>query len=214
MCGRFTQSKEPAKIAKRFKVDSVALEEFKKSYNIPPSSKVPVVVPTEKRRRLESAAWGLKREWAPQIINLQAEKLLKGAFKKLLSTRRCLVPADGFYEWGTRGAKKYPVHFRLKSGELFGFPAIYDEDEPKTFAIFTTTPNTVVSPVHHRMPAILLPDQEDAWLDTSQSDAEAVVKLLGPYPADLMEAYEVSPAVSSPKNDAPELILPLKGPSR
>ncbi len=146
MCGRYTLAADPARIAKRFNVSSITLEEFKPSYNIPPSLKLPIIVQTPTHRRLESAVWGIKREWAPNIINLQAEKLLKGAFKKSLALRRCLIPADGFYEWGTKDGIKYPVRFQLKDGDLFGFPGLYDEGEPKTFLFFTIAPNAVVSP--------------------------------------------------------------------
>jgi putative SOS response-associated peptidase YedK len=210
MCGRFTQSKDPKQIAKRFKVDSIALDDFKPSYNIPPSAKVPIIVPTEKGRRLESGQWGLKRAWAPQIINLQAEKLAKGVFKKNLASQRCIVPADGWYEWGTAGGKKYPVRFQLNDGELFGFPALYDQGDPKTFAIFTTAPNEIAAAVHHRMPAILLPDQEDVWLNTALADITALVALLRPFPAARMLSYPVSLVVNSPRNNSPELIKPIR----
>ena len=209
MCGRFTQSKDPNQIAKRFKVDSIALEDFQPSYNIPPTAKVPIIVATERGRRLESGRWGLKREWASQIINLQAEKLLKGAFKNAVGTRRCIVPADGFYEWGHAAGKKYPVRFQLPGAELFGFPGIYDEGEPKAFVIFTTTPTEVVAKVHARMPAILVPENEDAWLDPRQTDLPTLVGLLLPYPPDRIESYPVSLAVNSPKNNSPELIRPI-----
>jgi putative SOS response-associated peptidase YedK len=209
MCGRFTQSKDPNQIAKRFKVDSIALDDFKPSYNIPPSAKVPIVVPTETGRRLESGQWGLKRQWAPQIINLQAEKLAKGVFKKNLASQRCIVPADGWYEWGTADGKKYPVRFQLNDGDLFGFPALYDQGDPKTFAIFTTTPNEIAAAIHHRQPGILLPEQEDAWLDPAQTDISVLVALLKPYPAASMRSYSVSLAVNSPKNDSPDLIKPI-----
>jgi len=214
MCGRVTLAYDPEKIAKRFKATSVAIDEYKRSYNIPPSAKMPIILEADKHRRMESAVWGLKREWASNIINLQAEKLAKGSFKKVLTVRRCILPVDGFFEWGTFGGKKYPVYFKLKTGELFGMPAIYDEGEPKTFAIFTTTPNKIVAPVHHRMPAMLLPEQEDSWLDPKLNDVDAAVAFLRPYPAELMEGYPVSPAVNSPKNDAPELLQQVKGPSR
>ncbi len=209
MCGRFTQSKDPNQIAKRFKIDSVALDDFKPSYNIPPSAKVPIIVLIEKGRRLESGRWGLKREWAPQIINLQAEKLAKGVFKKNLASQRCIVPADGWYEWGTEGGKKYPVRFQLNGGELFGFPALFDQGDPKTFAIFTTAPNEIAAAVHQRMPAILLPDQEDKWLNPALTDIRALVALLTPYPAARMQSYPVSLAVNSPRNNSPELINPI-----
>ena len=209
MCGRFTQGKDPNQIAKRFKVDSIALDAFKSSYNIPPSAKVPIIVPTEKGRRLESGQWGLKREWAPQIINLQAEKLAKGVFKKNLATQRCIIPADGWYEWGTVGGKKYPVRFQLNDGELFGFPGIFDQGELKIFAIFTTTPNSVAILVHHRMPSILLPEHEDAWLDPKLTDIPRLIGLLAPYPADPIQSYAVSVAVNSPRNDSPDLIKPI-----
>ena len=209
MCGRFTLAKDPSEIAKRFNVSSIALDEFKRGYNIPPTSLVPIVISTEKGRRLESGKWGLTREWAPQITNLQEEKILKGTFKKLLGSQRCIVPADGFYEWGTRDKRKYPVWFHMKDKGLFGFAAIYDTGEPKTFSIFTTAPNSVVKCTHDRMPVILLPDYEDKWLDSSITDVEKLHRLLSQYPADLMSGYEVSPAVNYPKNNDHRLIAPI-----
>lgn len=209
MCGRYTLSKDITAIAKRFNVTNVAFEDLRPGYNIPPTSLVPVVVQTPKGRRLELARWGLKREWALQIANLKEEKIVKGPFKKLLASQRCIVPVDGFYEWGVRDKKKYPVWFHLNSRELFGFAAIYDEGEPKTFSIFTTSPNTVVSKTHDRMPVILSAQNEDKWLDSSVKDLEILHSFLTKYPDSDMASYEVSAAVNYPKNNDPQLIKPI-----
>jgi len=209
MCGRFTLFKEPELIVERFGVDSIAIEEFKVSFNIPPTAKVPIITATLNGRRLETAKWGIQRAWAPQITNLQAEKILKGTFRKQLAAQRCIVPANGFYEWATRAKKKYPVYFQLKSQELFGFPGIYDEGELKTFSIFTIKPNAVVAPTHDRMPAILLRENESKWLDPKITDLKALSQLLITFPAEAMTSHEVTTAVSYARNDHPDLIKPI-----
>jgi putative SOS response-associated peptidase YedK len=150
------------------------------------------------------------------ITNLTVEKLPKGPFKSVLIKRRCLIPADGFYEWKPVGAKKMPFRFTLKDDSLFSFAGIYDDPDPdsgppvRTFTIFTTEANPLVAPVHHRMPAILPPDLEDPWLDASLTDVEKVIGMLRPYPPDKMKSYAVSTALNSGKIDTPDLIKPVE----
>lgn len=210
MCGRFTIAQRLDAIGQRFIADGFDVREFAANYNVPPTAKVPIMPASKpQKRKIEMATWGLKREWSPNIINLRVEKLLTGAFQKLLSMQRCLIPADGFYEWGTRNGKKFPMHFRMKGGGLFGFPGLYDEGNPKNFLFFTISPNELVAKIHDRMPAILRPQDEELWLDASQTNMKTVHKLLITYPAAEMEGWEVSPAVNTPKNNSAELLKPI-----
>jgi len=147
------------------------------------------------------------------LINARAETLAeKPTFSRLLTHNRCLIVADGFYEWQQVDGRKEPVYIHLKDDAPFVFAGLWDalrSDAGETQAygtIITTSANSLIAPIHHRMPAILPPDAIDAWLDPKCTDA---VRLLQPYPADAMAWYPVSDAVNSPKNDGPELVRPL-----
>jgi putative SOS response-associated peptidase YedK len=138
-------------------------------FNVAPATNLSVIVLKDGKRYLEPMRWGLSRQWDKSkpprlIVNLRADKLARGPFKEGLIKRRCLVPADGFYEWETKQGKKRPVRFTMKDEEYFAFPAIYDEPNPeagppvRSFTIFTTEANSLVGRYHDRMPAILLPE--------------------------------------------------------
>jgi putative SOS response-associated peptidase YedK len=167
------------------------------------------------------AKWGLLPHWAKdskiafKLINARAETLTeKPAYRGLLTRHRCLIPADGFYEWtvGSDG-KKYPIHFHLPDYELFAFAGLWTartDDETgeitESCTIITTQPNDLVAPVHDRMPVILLPDAEATWLDQAISKEHAL-SLLEPYPAELMRALPASTRVNSLRNDDAGLLL-------
>ena len=166
--------------------------------------------------------WGFQPAWMagkskrPPPINARGETLLeRPMFKGAVGKGRCLIPADGFYEWKVvPGQKtKQPMYIHLKSSELYAFAGLWtwggDEVGP-TCAIITTSPNEVVEPIHDRMPVILTRDAERLWLDAEAPPLEAMSVLL-PYPADLMEAYGVSTAVNSPRGQGAELIEPATG---
>ena len=196
-------------------------------YNLAPSQDAPVVgvnPKTPDARTLRLMHWGLvpyhAKDAAKPIINARAETLAqRPAFRGLLPRRRCLVPADGFYEWRKEGRTRTPMRFTLRNGELFAFAGLWDrwvrpDGTPLySFTIVTTSPNSVLEPVHNRMPVILLPEDEATWLDPTVTDTAALSQLLKPYRAELMDAYCVSRAVNSPVNDSPECIaadeLPL-----
>jgi putative SOS response-associated peptidase YedK len=206
----------------RFHVEEVAASPAER-YNIAPTQ--PVAVITQEaggHRVLDAFQWGLIPSWAkdpgigPKMINARAETLAeKPAFKNALKRRRCLIPADGFYEWKQEGAARQPMHIRRADGDLFALAGLWEEwrqpnGEPlRTCAIITVAPNALMLPIHDRMPAILSPEAEAAWLDTTQSDLASALTLLQPYPADALEAFAVSRRVNAPVIDEPALLNAL-----
>jgi putative SOS response-associated peptidase YedK len=150
------------------------------------------------------------------MINARADRVSESsAFKRPLKSRRCLIVADGFYEWRKAGGKKIPMFIRLKSKEPFGFAGLYEtwkapDGEPVTSCtIITTEANELVAPIHDRMPVIIPKRRHKTWLDPENQDVAKVVALLAPFPAEKLEAYEVSRLVNTPANNSPECIAPL-----
>jgi putative SOS response-associated peptidase YedK len=220
MCGRYSQAADMAQLAKRFGIELAEVIEVKPRYNLAPSEEALTIVLDGSKRRFEAMKWGVTHKVSNAkkpyfITNLRAEKLIYGGFLPALSKRRCLVPADGFYEWKGEKGNKQPFRFTMKDDSIFAFPAIYDEPQPgaktkhRTFTIFTLKPNTLVAKVHDRMPAILPREWEGTWLDQALQDAERIIKMLQPYPADKMKSWAVSPVLNSARIDAPELIKPI-----
>lgn len=220
MCGRFTQSQSIPWIAQEFGIAEVSCD-LGPSYNIAPTQKVAVVV-TDGVKKLVSVRWGLVPSWAKDIsigskmINARAETITeKASYKNAFKKRRCLVVADGFYEWQNVGDSKRPVYIRLKSGKPFGFAGLYEVWKPQegdaitTCTIITTEANELMVPIHARMPVIIPRQHEDLWLNP---ETEAPGWLLKPYPAEEMEAYPVSKRVNSPKNNSPLCIERVKLP--
>lgn len=221
MCGRFSRRHQVEEIEERFEVEAEGFD-FAPSYNIAPSQISPVITFRD-RRLIEASKWGLVPFWAKEpsignkMINARAETLAeKPSFRNALARRRCLVPADGFYEWQKRGkGPGVPYYIRLRGGGLFAFAGLWEEwKDPAggvlhTFTIITTEPNELISAFHHRMAVILAPGDEGAWIDPKLAPADAL-SLLRPYPAAEMEAFVVSRAVNSPANDGPQLIEPLE----
>ena len=192
-------------------------------YNVAPGQEVPVIT-GEGGNRLVPMTWGLIAPFVQDpvggrpIINARAETLLsRPAFRDAVRGRRCLVPATGFYEWKPEGRRRVPFYVRLKAGPLFAFAGIYEVrpgppgDSLATFAIITTMPNKVVSPLHDRMPAILGRENEARWLQAGEIGPGDLAGVLAPYPAPEMEAYPVSGRVNDPANDGPDLVRPLAG---
>ncbi|MDX5337460.1 MAG: SOS response-associated peptidase [Cyclobacteriaceae bacterium] len=216
MCGRYSLSKSKIDLEERFQAEMLA--EFKPRYNIAPTQLVPVIT-SESPKGFSFFYWGITPDFgqnkpvAQKLINAKAETVHeKISFKSSFERRRCLIPADGFYEWKKLGKKtKIPHRFTLREEDLFSFAGIWEEYESlsgeiqHTFLILTTTPNEVVSEVHDRMPVILSRENEKKWLD-KYSSQEDLVKMLNPYPAELMLSYTVSPMVNSVQNDSPGLI--------
>lgn len=228
MCGRFTQHHDLPEIVSRFDVQQ-ALFPVEPRYNVAPTQAVGVVV-TEaatKERILDGFQWGLVPSWAKdtaignKMINARAETIAeKPAFKRALQYRRCIVPADGFYEWeraGPDGKIRIPRHFHRTDGSLFGFAGLWEKWESPdgspllTFTVITTEANGVVRPTHDRMPVILqTPEDEARWLDDSLKDTDLLVSLLKPYPEDWMDSYTVSRRVNSPAVDEVGLLEPIE----
>jgi len=221
MCGRYTLTKFGGTIRKAFRVKG-EVEAFKPRFNIAPSQAAPVIV---SEHRLAWMQWGLVPSWAKdpaignRMINARSETVAeKPAFKGPLQRRRCLVLADGFYEWKRDGRARLPFYFRLHGHQPFAFAGLWDEwSSPEgsplqTFTILTTQANPVVEPVHHRMPVILNAEQGGQWLKAETIAPGALAGLLPPLPAEALEAYPVDPMVNSPKHDRPECVVPKESP--
>jgi putative SOS response-associated peptidase YedK len=221
MCGRYTQTSAFDELALRFgiTIEDEDCEELTPRYNTAPSLSVPVVVAAAGGRRLVMARWGFRPAWmkggAPPPINAKAETLATSRmFQDSLKRGRCLVPADGFYEWkAVAGQKrKQPYYVKVREG-LFAFAGLWTPPAapglPPTCAIITVASNDLLAEIHNRMPAILERLDEDRWLDPRVTEAAELLACLRPLPADRMEAYPVSARVSSPGNEGPELVEPL-----
>jgi putative SOS response-associated peptidase YedK len=225
MCGRFSQAQIAELDREVFKLlSSPALPP---RYNVAPTQEVAVVrqpgEPTE--RSLDLLRWGLIPHWAKdptigtRMINARAESVAdKPAFRDSFRERRCLVPADGFYEWAKTKHGKQPYYVRVLGGGLFAFAGLWDRwrdpagEVRETFTIITTEPNELLRPVHNRMPAILAPEDYDSWLAPEPTDATDLTELLRPYPTEQMSYYPVSRYVNSPDNEGPECIRPAELP--
>jgi putative SOS response-associated peptidase YedK len=162
------------------------------------------------------SAWAADPSIGKRIINARAETLTElPSFKPLVDRRRCIIPADGFYEWRMEGRRKVPMWVHLKTKEPFGLAGLWDVwwkpdgKRVKSFTIITTEPKELVRPIHNRMPVILQPEDEDQWLDASRAPFAKAKSLLKPYPEELMDAHDVSTVVNSAKYDGPECIQPV-----
>ena len=224
MCGRYRLSRRKQMIEEQFDCDPWD-EDRSPRYNIAPTQAVPVIRqhPKEPDRQISTMRWGLIPNWAKSsdgaagMINARSETAAsKPAFRDPLKFRRCLIPADGFYEWARKGKSKQPYCFEVNEGELFAFAGIWDGWKNadgqwiKTCSILTTTPNAVTSTVHDRMPVILNPDSYDLWLDPGMNDVGGVSELLKPYEARMMRCYPVSTRINHVANDDEECSRPIE----
>ncbi len=193
-------------------------------YNLAPGQLGPVVV-NEGANTLLMMQWGLVPSWAKEpsigykMINARTETLAeKTSFKRLLPSRRCLILADGFYEWAKLKKGKAPMRFFLKGGAPFAFAGLWDRwkkpdgNELRTYTIITTQANELLKPVHDRMPVILTREREGQWLDPELKDSQKLRELLQPYASEEMDSYYVSPMVNSPRNDRAQCIDPIDPP--
>jgi len=223
MCGRYTYYPgEFSDLRIPFNL-AFDLAQLKQRFNIAPGQDAPVIAANEGRgNSLVMYRWGLIPSWAKEaaigykMINARCETVTeKPTFKRLVGKRHCLVLANGFFEWRKDDKKKFPMHFKLKSGESFTFPGLWDSwKQPDgnilhTYTLLTTTPNELVKPVHDRMPVILSEDASLKWLSCKPETVPQCLELLKPFPAEQMEAYEVSPIVNSGKVDSPECVKPV-----
>lgn len=220
MCGRYTITCPPEQIRVEFGVDAPA--GYEPRYNVAPRQPVPVIGrDAGGARRAAMVLWGLVPHWSRspthvrRTINARAESLLERAtFREPFLERRCLVLADGFYEWRRDPTGRQPFRFYLRSGRPFAFAGLWDRwREPDggslfSCAIVTTDASTVVAPVHERMPVILTPDEREVWLDP-ETPVERLQAMLRPYARGDLTANQVSRRVNSVDNDSPECIEPL-----
>lgn len=220
MCGRYSLFASKEDLMERFDIFQWEELEWIERYNVAPSQQVLAVVRGMDGNRAGFLRWGLVPSWAsdPKIgykmINARSETVdQKPSFKRLLKRRRCLIIADGFYEWKKEGKTKQPYRFHLKSKQPFAFAGLWDrwekgDDIIQSCTIITTEANDVVKDVHDRMPVILTNETEDIWLDRN-IEVEQLKEILVPYKADDMDRYPISSLVNSPKNDTVEIINSL-----
>ncbi|MGC9521880.1 MAG: SOS response-associated peptidase [Anaerolineae bacterium] len=220
MCGRFTLWLQFGDLIKAFP-DLKFPEKLPPRYNIAPTQQV-AVVPNDGDKAIRFFQWGLVPFWAKdpsigsRMINARSETAAeKPAFRTAYRRRRCLILADGFYEWRKEPGRtgKTPMYVRMASGEPFAFAGLWElwnpDDAPLySCTILTTRPNALVAPIHNRMPVILPRSAYDRWLDPAEQRAGALDDLLGPYPAEEMTAYPVSRVVNNPSNDVPDCVQP------
>ena len=219
MCGRLTLAEDHSELEGRFQFKAQGFE-WVPRYNVAPTQPVLAVLGNGERRG-EMLRWGLVPSWAKnpgigsRLINARAETVAeKPAFRQSLRSRRCLVLADGFYEWKHVTGKRVPMRIVLKTGEAFAFAGLWDDwrspsrDMIRSCTIITTTANTLLAPIHDRMPVILDRDSESAWLDPTAGLA-SLTRMLVPHRPEDMDAYPVSTVVNSPRYDAPECIARL-----
>lgn len=214
MCGRFSETSHSTKIAKAFRVDPRVIPPKQNRFNITPSQPVLTLMNDFGKKRFDYLNWGLVPSWAKDpslgagMINARAETIFeKPSFKSLVKNSRCLIVADGFYEWKKIGSKKQPYFIQLKSRETFGFAGLYtswtsrDGSEIHSCTIVTTTPNEQMVTIHQRMPVILTGVKAECWLDKNETSSTQIKDLLQPAANDLLEIYPVSTYVNSPAND-------------
>lgn len=217
MCGRFAQRSDPKKLAKEFGVTEVPKVEAR--YNIAPTQEILSVRESADGREVTFFKWGLVPSWAKdasmgaRLINARSETVTeKPAFREAFRKRRCIIPADGFYEWQRTDGRKQPFFFHLRDERPFGFAGLWERWEGEggkilnSCTILTTEANEVLRPVHDRMPVILHPDDYELWLDVDLRKHDLAKELLKPYPAEEMLAYPVGTSINSPRSQGAKLI--------
>lgn len=219
MCGRFSFTQPEEVVAEAFQLSSVPT--LSPRYNIAPTQSVPTILPDSENgnRQIKMLRWGLIPSWAKdmkmgaKLINARAETVAeKPAFRSAFKQRRCLVLADGFYEWQQQDGKKQPIYFQLQDGKPFAFAGLWErwekgEGEPiESCTILTTEANELMRPFHDRMPVILERENYDRWLDPELQKPETLTSLLQPYQSEAMTFYPVSTKVNNAKVDRADCI--------
>jgi putative SOS response-associated peptidase YedK len=216
MCGRYTLRTPVDALAERFETDETP-SSIAANYNVAPTQGVATVLVEGGKRKLEMLHWGLIPSWADdpsvgnRMINARAETVAeKRSFRNAFRNHRCLVLADGFYEWQKGANGKQPYYIRMQDDSPFAFAGLWESwhngTEIRSATIITTDANDVVAPIHTRMPVILHPEDYGLWLDPDFEEKEPLTTLLKPYPTEAMEAYPVSRRVNSPSNNEPNVI--------
>jgi putative SOS response-associated peptidase YedK len=219
MCGRYTLTRHPRRVAELFGLES--LPELEPRYNIAPGQRVPVVRDAETGRQLVLMKWGLVPAWAAEpgignrLLNARCETVAdKPAYRAAYRKRRCLLPADGFYEWKTVQGRKQPFLFRLRDGDLFALAGLWeswhtpDGATLETCTVLTTAANELIRPLHDRMPVVIRAEDHRAWLHPEEQPPDSDRRLFTPFPADAMEAAAVNPWVNRAGNEGPRCLEP------
>jgi putative SOS response-associated peptidase YedK len=220
MCGRYTLTSAPEAIRELFRY--LERPNFPPRFNIAPSQPIAIVRLVEGQRQFALVRWGLLPSWVKDpkaftlLINARGESVCeKPAFRAAMKRRRCLIPADGFYEWQAAGGRKQPFYVRAKSGAPFAFAGLWETwtgpngEELDTAAIVTTSANKTLAAIHERMPVVVPPEAFDLWLNCAVVDATTASALIAPAPENFFEAYPVSTHVNRVANDDPKLVEPL-----
>jgi putative SOS response-associated peptidase YedK len=223
MCGRIVLTSAPHQLAEHFFLDMVP-PAGEPRYNIAPGQQIAAVVPNpgSEGRLIRSFTWGLELPWAkgpqpgPKLINARSETVLdKPAFAEAFRQRRCLIPADGFYEWQKRPTGPQPYYFRAKASGPLALAGIWSRQEypgghlVESCSILTTAANSLMRPVHHRMPVILPRGDWQFWLDMPEEKAESLLEMLRPLASDLLQSWPVDRRVNSTVFDQPECVVPI-----
>ena len=219
MCGRYCITSAPEAIRRLFRY--LEQPNFPPRFNVAPTQPVPIVRMVGGERHFALARWGLLPSWVKDpktfalLINARGESVNeKPAFRAAMKRRRCLFPADGFYEWKTETSRKRPYFAHLKSGGPLAFAGLWETwtgpngEEVETAAIITTEANREMAQIHHRAPVIVPPESFDFWLDCDNVDGKAAAAVIAPAPAGSMAVHEISPAVNRVANDSPALLAP------
>jgi putative SOS response-associated peptidase YedK len=220
MCGRYTLTSAPEALRTLFRYQEQP--NFPPRYNVAPTQPIAIVRLMDGKRHFALVRWGLLPSWVKDpktftlLINARGESAAeKPAFRAAMKRRRCLIPADGFYEWQAAGDRKRPFYVRAKSGAPLAFAGLWETwtgpngEELETATIVTTRANRMLSTIHDRMPVILAPDAFDLWLDSATVDATTAAALIASAPEGVLEAYEISTAVNRTANDNPKLLEPV-----
>jgi putative SOS response-associated peptidase YedK len=219
MCGRYTVISNPEALRALFGYEEQP--NFPPRYNIAPTQPIAIVRLVDGKRRFALVRWGLLPSWVKDpktftlLINARGETVCdKPAYRAAMKRRRCLIPADGFYEWQKAGDRKRPFYVHAASGEPLAFAGLWETwtgpngEELETGTIVTTTANDTLKPIHERMPVIVPREAFDLWLNCTDVDAKTAEALIAPAPEGLLEAYEISTAVNRTANDNPKLLEP------
>ena len=221
MCGRFTLQTPEAQIRKAFNLQITEQLSLSPRYNIAPSQNVPIIRDTEDGHEMTLTQWGLVPHWSKEsktkysTINARIETVAeKPTYRTPFKSRRCLIPADGFYEWKVINGHKIPHYIRMRTGSVFASAGIWDRWEGEgasldSCSIIVMPANEVMKPIHERMPAIIAPAHYDLWLDPRITDKDEIMKFLNSAPSSQLKFYPISPWVNSPKHDDDCCIQPV-----
>lgn len=226
MCGRFVVMRQLEEIARLMDIRSIQIDGFEPSFNVAPTRLIPAAVDQEDERALVGFHWGFTPRWAdsktggPRPINARSETVAtSGMFRDAFRRRRCLIPADGFYEWQAGGQRKQPFYIHRADDDVMAFAGIWEHWQDPTgeieagldsCAIITTGSNAYLRELHERMPVILEREDWDLWLDPEVDDADVLTGLLRPAEDRVLEFHPVNPDVGNVRNDRPDLVEPFE----